>query len=484
MEKQHTEQSGAIDASGPGILTPQPSSQALKRAHDKFDDEASDEAHDRAVKRIRSGQQPEEDFELPIKATTHATDALLNLRPPVTEASLPGLSITSRNFITKLHKPKKAAKHYWDSNFFKSRQAENDERRRVANWIDELRQPAIPGKPSPLMRYATPPPIDPREMKWYLRPVPKEEATRKKSPRRNRKIRDKKAAKSIFPGTLRAPRAPRKPQSPPPPPPPPPTRPTRIRRQTSKASESTTTNDGITAPVTPTLAPASLPSQPKEVPPKDVQPTDVQSKVVKKEAKASKPSAAPTTPKPKTKKSTTKNTRKTGEVHHSSPKDALLGKIKEYMSARTKDSSNPKSAHMSFNDVQMPTLGTAILTSEVAKYEKDQDKAFILTGDASDLHKKEREMVQALKITYDEYRCQKRRIVLGFALFQTLRLRTPAISDSWSKTQTQAVGNVDVNKLSNFYVNFSNWGWLSMDHYEQAYLDRIVAGFDAWNAPK
>ena len=232
---------------------------------------------------------------------------------------------------------------------------------------------------------------------------------------------------------------------------------------------------------------ADEPTATVTVAPYSAQPEERPMKRVKKES----PYAPPLTvakPKPKSKKRENKPTRQpkgTRDVRLNS-KETLLSKIKNFMNSRTDPYPNPKSRFQQFEDAQLPELGQLIDSIPVAKYDKDHDKAGPLAGDPTGLHRAEQEMARALKITFDEYRCQKRRIFLGFAIFQRLvqklQHEDKSMTNSFGKTQTQAVGNVDVNKLSNFYTNFSNWGWLDIRHFDEDYLDQVVAKFQDYEA--
>lgn len=187
-------------------------------------------------------------------------------------------------------------------------------------------------------------------------------------------------------------------------------------------------------------------------------------------------------------------TRGNGEGKVKSKKDTRLGDIKAWLDSKTskyvatsdkKHDKKPELDHkgdwQSLNFVRLPTLGSKIDTATVEFDEKLGAKGPYHGGDSTGLHAKELEVAYLNNLSYDQYRCQKRRIFAARAVFDQIHERE-GLAASWGKTQTQLVGHIDANKSSFLFVNFNNWGWFESmkEEWTEDYLESLATDFLDW----
>jgi hypothetical protein len=192
-------------------------------------------------------------------------------------------------------------------------------------------------------------------------------------------------------------------------------------------------------------------------------------------------------------------TRGNGEAKPKSKKDKRLEDIKKWLCSKTRKYLPPKKPgdeitplHKSdweaLDFVRLPDLGSKIDTEKIEFDEKLGPKGEYDGGDPKGLHPQEREVARLNNLTYDQYRCQKRRIFAARAVFDQIHERDQ-LAPAWGKTQTQLIGSIDANKSSFLFVNFNNWGWFNPKKENQTegtkdYLTKLVADFDAHNLQK
>ena len=194
-------------------------------------------------------------------------------------------------------------------------------------------------------------------------------------------------------------------------------------------------------------------------------------------------------------------TRGTGEGKVKSKKDKKLGEIKHWLDSKTQKwnaSKRPgedrtpdhKSDYKALSFVRLPDVGTRIDTVTPVVDEKLAPKGEFHPGDPKHLHSKEQELARMLNLTYDQYRCQKRRIFAARAVFDQIHERE-ALAPSWGRTQTQLVGSIDANKSSYLYTAFDEWGWFGTmkEKWDDDYPKTILEDFTAhdqkqpWSPP-
>jgi hypothetical protein len=185
-------------------------------------------------------------------------------------------------------------------------------------------------------------------------------------------------------------------------------------------------------------------------------------------------------------------TRGTGEGKPKSKKDKRLEDIKKWLCSYTKktfpkkEPHNPrealkpdhKSDYKALNFVRLPKMGMKIDTAQL-----EEDETMTLPtdydgGDSADLHPKEQRLAHYHKLTYDQYRCQKRRIFAARAVFDRIYEREN-LSPAWGKTQTQLINTIDANKSSFLYMAFDKWGWFETmrDRWDEDYLNKLETSF-------
>jgi hypothetical protein len=185
-------------------------------------------------------------------------------------------------------------------------------------------------------------------------------------------------------------------------------------------------------------------------------------------------------------------TRGTGEGKPKSKKDKRLEDIKKWLCSYTKktfpkkEPHNPrealkpdhKSDYKALSFVRLPKMGLKIDTAQL-----EEDETMTLPpdyhgGDSADLHPKEQRLAQFHKLTYDQYRCQKRRIFAARAVFDRICEREN-LSPAWGKTQTQLINTIDANKSSFLFMAFEKWGWFETmrDRWDEDYLNKLETSF-------
>jgi hypothetical protein len=185
-------------------------------------------------------------------------------------------------------------------------------------------------------------------------------------------------------------------------------------------------------------------------------------------------------------------TRGTGEGKPKSKKDKRLEDIKKWLCSYTrktfpkKEPHNPreavkpdhKSDYQALSFVRLPKMGSKIDTAQLEEDETMTLPTDYHGGDSADLHPKEQRLAQFHKLTYDQYRCQKRRIFAARAVFDRICEREN-LSPAWGKTQTQLVNTIDANKSSFLYMAFDKWGWFETmrDRWDEDYLNKLETSF-------
>ena len=182
-----------------------------------------------------------------------------------------------------------------------------------------------------------------------------------------------------------------------------------------------------------------------------------------------------------------------GEGKVKSKKDKRLGDIKHWLDSKTKkyqpgkkhgDPPTPlhKSDYEALEFVRLPQWGSEIDAVEIEGDEKLAPKGEYHGGDPKGLHPKEQAVAKANNLSYDDYRCQKRRVFAARAVFDVIYKREK-LAFSWGRTQTQLVGSIDANKSSFLFSNFNKWGWFdTMEaEWDEHYLKTLVADFDAYD---
>jgi hypothetical protein len=185
-------------------------------------------------------------------------------------------------------------------------------------------------------------------------------------------------------------------------------------------------------------------------------------------------------------------TRGTGEGKPKSKKDKRLEDIKKWLCSYTrktfpkKEPHNPrealkpdhKSDYKALNFVRLPKMGLKIDTAQLEEDETMTLPTDYHGGDSADLHPKEQRLAQFHKLTYDQYRCQKRRIFAARAVFDRICEREN-LSPAWGKTQTQLINTIDANKSSFLYMAFEKWGWFETmrDRWDEGYLNKLETSF-------
>jgi hypothetical protein len=185
-------------------------------------------------------------------------------------------------------------------------------------------------------------------------------------------------------------------------------------------------------------------------------------------------------------------TRGTGEGKPKSKKDKRLEDIKKWLCSYTrktfpkKEPHNPrealkpdhKSDYKALNFVRLPKMGLKIDTAQLEEDETMTLPTDYHGGDSADLHPKEQRLAQFHKLTYDQYRCQKRRIFAARAVFDRICEREN-LSPAWGKTQTQLINTIDANKSSFLYMAFDKWGWFETmrDRWDEDYLNKLETSF-------
>jgi hypothetical protein len=88
-------------------------------------------------------------------------------------------------------------------------------------------------------------------------------------------------------------------------------------------------------------------------------------------------------------------------------------------------------------------------------------------------------LCQWLKMSAEEYQCQKRRIFLGFAIFVAHNERASK-RQNFVTTQVQQSCNVDgTNKASRLCAVFQKWGWLEGGSLMAKNFDRVFPQLSA-----
>lgn len=182
-----------------------------------------------------------------------------------------------------------------------------------------------------------------------------------------------------------------------------------------------------------------------------------------------------------------------GEGKAKNAKDKRLGDIKHWLCSKTQKFYAPKKPgdpvtpdHKgdweALRFVRLPDLGSRIDTAEIDFDEKLGPKGEYDGGDPKDLHEKEQELARLNNLTYDQYRCQKRRIFASRAVFDQIS-KTEGYAPSWGRTQTQLVGSIDANKSSYLYSNFDRWGWFITvrEKWDDGYLKNLVDDFQGYS---
>ena len=120
-----------------------------------------------------------------------------------------------------------------------------------------------------------------------------------------------------------------------------------------------------------------------------------------------------------------------------------------------------------FTNVRMPTMRPPspldVHSEEWQKLSRSPPRATLAkVGDTTGLHPAEIQLCQLADMTGPEYKCQKKRLFIGYAQFIEYNLNGAAAwkSQAFCKTQAQQSCNVDVNKVSKMHVAFTQWGWL------------------------
>ena len=174
-----------------------------------------------------------------------------------------------------------------------------------------------------------------------------------------------------------------------------------------------------------------------------------------------------------------------GRKKAGSDKDQLARSICYWINEEISDD---KLDHSAFAHVPLPGTGTLIDTHELVADDQFKKKYLpkgkpepVLTGDVDDLHAKEVALCRDwIFIDYNQYRCQKRRILLGHAMYQKLA-RLQEMSADWNITRAQQVCNCDGNPMSYLHRNFVQWGWMDTHSYmSDEYISDKVASYDRW----
>jgi hypothetical protein len=174
------------------------------------------------------------------------------------------------------------------------------------------------------------------------------------------------------------------------------------------------------------------------------------------------------------------------------PKDDRLGDIKSWLCSKTTKVFPPKKPgglvtpdHKgdweALDFVRLPAWGSKIDTAEIDFDERLGPKAEYAGGDPKGLHRQEQEVARLNNLTYDQYRCQKRRVFAARAVFDQIHA-SEKLQPSWNKTQTQLIGSIDANKASYLYTNFNRWGWFDtmQETWDDEYLQKLVVEFLAY----
>jgi hypothetical protein len=186
-------------------------------------------------------------------------------------------------------------------------------------------------------------------------------------------------------------------------------------------------------------------------------------------------------------------TKRSGEGKPKNSKDRRLEDIKYWLCSKTKKTLPPKKSgeevtpdHKSdwqaLEFVRLPDLGSTIDTAKIDFDEKLGPKGEYRGGDPAGLHPNEQEVARLNNLTFDQYRCQKRRVFAARAVFDQIHT-SEGLAPAWGRTQTQLVGSIDANKSSYLYSNFNNWGWFDtmQEKWDDHYLDMLVADFHAYS---
>jgi hypothetical protein len=219
-------------------------------------------------------------------------------------------------------------------------------------------------------------------------------------------------------------------------------------------------------------------------------PGETKTTVGKRKRSADEQARSSSGPFDKKRKTTTK---RSGEGKPKNSKDKRLEDIKYWLCSKTKKTLPPKKSgdevtpdHKSdwqaLEFVRLPGLGSKIDTAKIDFDEKLGPKGDYRGGDPAGLHPNEQQVARLNNLTYDQYRCQKRRIFAARAVFDQIHT-SEGLAPAWGRTQTQLVGSIDANKSSYLYSNFNNWGWFDTMHetWDDHYLDMLVADFHAYS---
>ena len=112
-----------------------------------------------------------------------------------------------------------------------------------------------------------------------------------------------------------------------------------------------------------------------------------------------------------------------------------------------------------------------------------KEKSPVEAVSSAGLHIKEQELAKnRLRISFDLYRCQKKRMMLSFVLYKSLANRTPSIDANWNVTRAQQVCNADANVMSVLFMHFKQWGWMIRGYMPEEYVVDKLANYDSWVA--
>lgn len=182
-----------------------------------------------------------------------------------------------------------------------------------------------------------------------------------------------------------------------------------------------------------------------------------------------------------------------GEGKAKNAKDKRLGDIKYWLCSKTQKFYAPKRPGdpvtpdhkgdwQALHFVRLPDWGSRMDAADIDFDEKLGPKGEYHGGDPKDLHQREQQLARLNNLSYDQYRCQKRRIFAARAVFDQIS-KTEGHAPSWGRTQTQLVGSIDANKSSYLYSNFDRWGWFDTvrDKWDDYYLQNLVDDFQAYS---
>ena len=201
-----------------------------------------------------------------------------------------------------------------------------------------------------------------------------------------------------------------------------------------------------------------------------------------------------------TKRTTTKQkagaaSKRNGEGKKKNLQELKLGEIKHWLNSKTQkclprkkpgDPVTPdhRSDYKALDFTRLPDLGPHMCNVEQLD-EKLYPKGKYDGGDPTNLHEGELALAESIDMSYDQYRCQKRRIFAARAVYHRFRHNHPELavnlSTSWGKSQTQLVGSIDANKSSKLWNAFEKWKWFDTmeEKWDKEYLERITNDFES-----